>query len=145
MPLTGDYEPGSLDFAREQAEMIERTGGADGSTWQGHPVVVLTSVGAKTGKLRKTVLMRVTHNGQYAAVASRDGAPKHPEWYWNLLRQPHVELRDAATRRDYTATLATGADRDTWWERAVVAWPLYADYQARTTRQIPIFVLTERT
>ncbi|ROZ52897.1 nitroreductase family deazaflavin-dependent oxidoreductase [Rhodococcus sp. WS1] len=142
MPLSGEYEPSASTFAREQAETIERTNGAEGSTWEGHRVVVLTSIGAKTGKLRKTVLMRVEHNGQYAAVASRDGAPKHPVWYWNLVKHPHVELQDGAVRQDYIATLTDGADREFWWERAVKAWPLYTDYQSRTTRSIPIFLLT---
>jgi deazaflavin-dependent oxidoreductase (nitroreductase family) len=104
-------------------------------------VIVLTSVGAKTGKLRKTALMRVEHEGVYAVVASLGGAPRNPAWYQNLKANPHVELQDGATRRDYTAREVTGDEKATWWKRAVEAWPDYATYQARTDRQIPVFVL----
>jgi deazaflavin-dependent oxidoreductase (nitroreductase family) len=110
-------------------------------TLRGRPVVVLTSVGAKSGKLRKTPLMRVEHAGTYAVVASLGGAPKHPSWYYNLAVHPHVELQDRATRRDYLAREVTGGGKAVWWERAVATWPDYAAYQAKTDRQIPVFVL----
>ena len=142
MPLRGEYEPSTSAFAREQAERYERSDGADGGTWEGAPVVILTSVGARSGKLRKTVLMRVEHDGKYAAVASRDGAPKHPVWYWNLTAHPHVELQDGPEWADYTARELAGIERQKWWDRAVMAWPAYADYQSRTPRTIPVFVLT---
>jgi deazaflavin-dependent oxidoreductase (nitroreductase family) len=102
---------------------------------------VLTSVGAKTGKLRKTALMRVEHEGLYAVVASLGGAPHNPVWYQNLKANPHVELQDRATKHDYTAREVSGAEKAVWWERAVEAWPDYANYQAKTDRQIPVFVL----
>jgi F420H(2)-dependent quinone reductase len=108
----------------------------------GKPVVILTSVGAKTGKLRKTPLMRVEHDGEYAVVASLGGAPQHPVWYYNLTANPHVELQDGPVKRDYQAREVQGAERDAWWERAVAAWPDYAEYQKKTTRILPVFVLT---
>jgi deazaflavin-dependent oxidoreductase (nitroreductase family) len=141
MPLTGDYEPSTSAWARNQAELYEATNGEKGGDLRGKPVIVLTSVGAKTGKLRKTALMRVEHEGVYAVVASLGGAPKNPVWYYNLKQNPHVELQDGATRRDYTAREVTGGEKTTWWERAVEAWPDYAKYQAKTDRQIPVFVL----
>jgi deazaflavin-dependent oxidoreductase (nitroreductase family) len=104
-------------------------------------VVVLTSVGAKTGKLRKTALMRVEHDGVYAVVASLGGAPRHPAWYHNLKANPHVELQDGPTKRDYLAHEATSDEKAVWWARAVATWPDYAKYQTKTTRQIPVFVL----
>ena len=142
MPLTGEYEPSSSDWAREQAEQYEATGGAESNTLRGKPIVVVTSVGAKTGKLRKTPLMRVEHEGEYAVVASEGGAPEHPGWYWNLKQNPHVELQDGPVKRDYTAREVEGEERAEWWQRAVAAWPSYEEYQHRTDRQIPVFVLT---
>lgn len=111
---------------------------------RGMPVIVLTSVGAKSGLLRKTALMRVEHEGQYAVVASLGGAPKHPVWYFNLVKNPHVELQDGPKKHDYVAREVSGDEKAVWWERAVAAYPPYADYQAKTERQIPVFVL-ERT
>jgi deazaflavin-dependent oxidoreductase (nitroreductase family) len=142
MPLTGEYEPSTSDWAREQAEQFEATGGAEANTLRGKPIVVVTSIGAKTGKLRKTPLMRVEHEGEYAIVASEGGAPEHPGWYWNLTKNPHVELQDGPEKKAYTAREVEGAERATWWKRAVAAWPSYEEYQHRTDRQIPVFVLT---
>jgi deazaflavin-dependent oxidoreductase (nitroreductase family) len=142
MPLTGEYEPSTSDWARKQVEEYEGSGGTSGTTLRGRPVIVLTSVGAKTGKLRKTALMRVEHEGEYAVVASLGGAPKHPVWYFNLLAEPHVELQDGPEKHDYTAREVTGDEKALWWERAVAAYPDYADYQVRTDREIPVFVLT---
>ena len=141
MPLTGEYEPGTSAWSRQQTEIYEATNGEQGGDLRGRSVIVLTSVGAKTGKLRKTALMRVEHDGVYAVVASLGGAPKNPAWYQNLKANPHVELQDGATRRDYAAREVTGDEKATWWKRAVEAWPDYATYQARTDRQIPVFVL----
>ena len=141
MPLTGDYEPSSAAWARKQAERYEATNGAEANDLRGRPVIVLTSVGAKTGKLRKTALMRVEHDGTYAVVASQGGAPKHPVWYHNLKANPHVELQDGAVKRDYQAREVTGSEKADWWERAVETWPDYARYQTKTDRQIPVFVL----
>jgi deazaflavin-dependent oxidoreductase (nitroreductase family) len=141
MPLTGEYEPGASAHSREQVELYEATDGQQGGELLGRPVIVLTSVGAKTGKLRKVALMRVEHAGVYAVVASLGGAPRNPVWYYNLKKNAHVELQDRATKRDYMAREVTGDERATWWQRAVATWPDYAAYQAKTTRQIPIFVL----
>ncbi len=141
MPLNGDYAPSTAGWARRQAERYEATNGAEANDLRGRPVIVLTSVGAKTGKLRKTALMRVEHDGHYAVVASMGGAPKHPVWYYNLAANPHVELQDGATKRDYLAREVSGDEKSTWWARAVATWPDYAKYQTRTTRQIPVFVL----
>lgn len=144
MPLTGEYAPSTSDWAREQAEKIENSGGTEGTTMNGMPVVVLTTVGNKTGKLRKTALMRVEHEGEYAVVASLGGAPKHPVWYHNIVAEPHVELQDGTVTKDYTAREVHGEEKAVWWERAVAAYPPYADYQTKTERQIPVFVLTPR-
>ena len=141
MPLTGEYEPGTSAWSRAQTELYEATNGEQGGDLRGRPVIVLTSVGARTGKLRKTALMRVEHEGVYAVVASLGGAPKNPAWYSNLKKTPHVELQDGPTKRDYTAREVTGDEKVVWWKRAVEAWPDYATYQTKTDRQIPVFVL----
>jgi len=141
MPLTGAYEPSTSEWARTQAELYESTNGAEGGELRGMPIIVLTTVGAKSGKLRKTALMRVEHDGVYAVVASLGGAPKHPVWYFNIVAQPHVELQDRAVKRDYLAREITGDEKEQWWERAVAAYPPYADYQEKTSREIPVFVL----
>ncbi|MBO1414734.1 nitroreductase family deazaflavin-dependent oxidoreductase [Streptomyces sp. FH025] len=141
MPLKGEYEPSPTDWVRTQVETYESSGGTEGTTLRGMPVILLTSVGAKSGKLRKTPLMRVEHDGRYAVVASQGGAPKHPVWYWNLKADPRVELQDGPVRQDMTAREVTGAEKAEWWQRAVAAYPDYADYQERTDREIPLFVL----
>ena len=142
MPLTGEYEPSTAERTRRQVELFERSNGAEGNTLRGMPVIVLTTVGAKSGKLRKNALMRVEHDGEYAVVASLGGSPSHPVWYYNVVANPHVELQDGATLRDYTAREVTGAEKALWWDRAVAAYPDYAAYQRRTEREIPVFVLT---
>jgi F420H(2)-dependent quinone reductase len=142
MPLSGEYAPSPSDWARKQAERYEATEGADANTMQGRPVVVLTSVGARTGLLRKTPLMRVEHAGDYVVVGSLGGAPKHPVWVYNLRRNPRVELQDGDEKHDYEARELTGAERETWWQRAVEAFPNYAVYQEKTDRLIPLFLLT---
>jgi deazaflavin-dependent oxidoreductase (nitroreductase family) len=144
MPLSGEYAPSTSGWARRQAETYEATGGARAGDMRGMPVIVLTSVGAKTGKLRKTALMRVEHDGQYAVVGSLGGAPKHPVWVHNVRNNPHVELQDGPEKHDYIAHETEGAERDQWWKRAVAAFPPYADYQEKTERLIPVFVLTRR-
>jgi deazaflavin-dependent oxidoreductase (nitroreductase family) len=142
VPLTGEYEPSTAERTRRQVELFERSNGAEGNTLRGMPVIVLTTVGAKSGKLRKNALMRVEYDGAYAVVASLGGSPTHPVWYYNVVANPHVELQDGATRRDYTAREVTGAEKALWWERAVAAYPDYAAYQRGTDREIPVFVLT---
>ena len=141
MPLEGEYAPSTSDWAREQAEKIEQSGGTEGTDMQGMPVVVLTTIGNKSGKLRKTPLMRVEHDGHYAVVASLGGAPKHPVWYFNIAANPRVELRDGTEVHDYVAREVFGGEKQTWWDRAVEAYPPYADYQEKTDREIPVFLL----
>lgn len=142
MPLHGEYEPSPSAWAADQAELIESSGGTEGTSLQGRPVVLLTTRGAKSGKLRKSPLMRVEHDGQYAIVASMGGAPNHPVWYFNVKAEPHVELQDGPVRQDMRAREVTGEEKARWWERAVKAFPDYADYQAKTDREIPVFVLS---
>jgi F420H(2)-dependent quinone reductase len=142
MPLSGEYAPSTSDWAREQADKYMESDGTDGTELNGRPVILLTTVGAKTGKLRKTPLMRVEHNGEYAIVASLGGAPKNPVWYYNVVKHPQVELQDGTVTRDYEAREVSGDEKAEWWERAVAAFPPYADYQKKTDRQIPLFVLT---
>ncbi|MCZ4275531.1 nitroreductase family deazaflavin-dependent oxidoreductase [Rhodococcoides yunnanense] len=143
MPLTGEYEPSTMDWARKQAELLERSGGTEGTTLNGMPVVLMTTKGNKTGKLRKTPLMRVEHDGEYAVVASLGGAPKHPVWYYNVKAEPLVELQDGPDKADYLAREVIGDEKTVWWDRAVAAYPDYADYQRKTDREIPVFVLTK--
>ncbi len=141
MPLVGEYEPSPEKRAREQVELFESSGGREGTTMRGMPVIILTMHGAQSGKVRKTPLMRVEHEGSYAVVASMGGAPKHPVWYHNLVADPRVEVQDGPVRQDMTAREVTGEEKDRWWSRAVEAFPDYADYQTKTAREIPVFVL----
>ena len=142
MPLEGEYAPSTSGYARRQAEAFEASDGREANTLRGRPIIVLTSLGAKTGRLRKTALMRVEHDGEYAVVASLGGSAKHPVWDWNLKKHPHVELQDGAEKHDYEAREATGAEKAEWWQRALEVWPDYGRYQERTDREIPLFVLT---
>ncbi|MBE9499604.1 MULTISPECIES: nitroreductase family deazaflavin-dependent oxidoreductase [Streptomyces] len=141
MPVEGEYAPSPEQWVRDQVDLYERSGGREGTTMRGMPVIVLTTRGAKSGKVRKTPLMRVEHDGRYAAVASLGGAPSHPVWYRNVLADPRVELQDGPVRQDMTAREVTGEEKAVWWERAVEAYPDYADYQRRTDREIPVLVL----
>lgn len=146
MPLHGDYEPSPQQWVRDQVERYESSGGTEGTTLRdtGIPVVVVTSVGAKTAKLRKNPVMRVEHDGTYALVASKGGAPENPVWYSNLVANPRIELQDGPEKWDMTVRQVTGDERATWWERAVAVYPDYADYAKKTDREIPVFV-AERT
>ena len=141
MPLHGTYEPSPISWVRKQVELYESSGGTEGTTIVDRPVVVVTSLGAKSGKLRKNPLMRVEHEGCYAAVASMGGQPTHPVWYYNLLAEPLVELQDGPHKQDMRARLLEGEEKAQWWERAVAAYPEYEAYQAKTDREIPVFVL----
>jgi deazaflavin-dependent oxidoreductase (nitroreductase family) len=141
MPLQGEYEPSAAQWARDQVDEIERSGGTSGTTLRGVPVVVITSLGASSGKLRKNPVMRVEHDGSYAAIASKGGAPQHPSWYRNLVEHPLVELQDGPAKGDYTVRELSGDERSAWWDRAVAVWPDYANYQTKTDRQIPVLVL----
>jgi deazaflavin-dependent oxidoreductase (nitroreductase family) len=142
MPLSGEYEPSPAQWVRDQVAAYEASGGREANTLRdtGLPVVIVTMHGRKSGKLRKIALMRVEHDGEYALVASQGGAPEHPFWYHNLVADPHVTVQDGETPVDMTVHETTGDERATWWERAVAAYPDYADYQKRTDRVIPLFV-----
>jgi deazaflavin-dependent oxidoreductase (nitroreductase family) len=144
MPLTGDYEPSASDWVREQVDTYEASGGTEANTLldTGIPVIVVTSVGATTGKLRKFALMRVEHDGEYALVASKGGAPEHPGWYHNLVAEPLVMIQDGPEPHDYTTRIVEGDERAEWWERSVAVYPPYAEYQEKTDREIPVFVAT---
>ncbi len=143
MPLTGEYEPSPAQWVRDQVQLYESSGGTEANTLldTGMPVVVVTHRGVNSGKIRKTPLMRVEHDGVYALVASQGGAPTHPHWYANLLADPHVELQDGPQHSDRVAREVEGEERRIWWDRAVAAYPPYAEYQTRTERVIPVLVL----
>jgi deazaflavin-dependent oxidoreductase (nitroreductase family) len=143
MPIEGEYEPSPQGWVRDQVAEYESSGGTRGTTLRdtGLPVVVITNRGARSGKVRKTPLMRVEHDGRYAAVASQGGAPEHPNWYYNFRAEPRVELQDGPRRQGMIARELTGDERAEWWARAVAAYPPYAEYQQRTSRLIPVFVL----
>lgn len=140
MTLQGEYEPSPEAWVRDQVAAYEASRGTEANTLNGVPVVVVTSIGAKSGKIRKNPLMRVEHDGRYALVASKGGAPSHPTWYHNLVAHPTVEVQDGPQPREFTVRIAEGAERAEWWERAVEVWPAYADYQTKTDREIPVFV-----
>jgi F420H(2)-dependent quinone reductase len=147
MPLTGDYEPSRAEWVRDQVEAYERSGGTEANTLRdtGLPIVVVTTRGSRSGKIRKFALMRVEHEGQYALIGSMGGAPKNPVWVHNLRADPEaVMIQDGPEPFDVTVQEVDGEERATWWERAVVAYPPYADYQRRTERRIPVFVATRR-
>jgi deazaflavin-dependent oxidoreductase (nitroreductase family) len=153
VPLNGQYEPSTAQFVRDQVELYESSGGTQGTTLgvlvareedeglRDVPVVILTTLGAKSGKIRKSPLIRVEHDGNYAVVASAGGAPKHPVWYHNAMADPRVELQDGPVRRDMLAREVTGDEKAVWWARAVEAFPDYAEYQKNTDREIPVLVL----
>jgi deazaflavin-dependent oxidoreductase (nitroreductase family) len=140
MALHGEYAPSVRERTRQHVEEYERTGGVS-PTNRGVPIVVVTSVGAKSRKLRKNPVMRVEHDGEYAVIASMGGQPTHPVWYYNVVANPLVELQDGPVKRDYLAREVTGTEKAEWWARAVEVWPDYDAYQARTSREIPLFVL----
>src|SRR6201993_4286021 len=143
MSIDEEYEPSPHAWVRNQVELFESSGGTKATTLQGTdmPIVVVTNVGATSGKVRKTPVMRVEHDGRYAVVASKGGAPAHPVWYYNVRANPRVELQDGPRKQDMIAREVSGEERAEWWKRAVAAYPPYAEYQERTTREIPVFVL----
>jgi deazaflavin-dependent oxidoreductase (nitroreductase family) len=145
MPLHGEYEPSTTKWVRDQVEEIESSGGTKGNTMRDMPVIILSTIGAKSGKIRKSPLMKVEHDGVYAAVASMGGAPKNPVWYYNIIADPNVELRDATVNQDMVAREIIGHEKAVWWERAVAAFPDYAAYQAKTDREIPVFLIEPPT
>jgi deazaflavin-dependent oxidoreductase (nitroreductase family) len=152
VPLKGEYEPHPMQVVADQVELYESSGGTLGTTLgsligpedptrRDLPVVILTTLGAKSGKIRKSPLMRVEHNGSYTVIASNGGGPKNPVWYHNLVADPRVELQDGPVRQDMLARQVTGEEKVQWWARAVAAYPNYADYQKNIDREIPVFVL----
>jgi deazaflavin-dependent oxidoreductase (nitroreductase family) len=147
MPLVGEYEPSTRDWVREQVEAYERSGGQHANTLRetGLPVIIVTTRGNKSGKLRKTPLMRVEHDGEYALVASQGGSPTNPVWYYNLKADPEaVTLQDGPEPFDAKVREVSGDERAAWWDRAVAAYPPYAEYQTKTDRVIPVFVASRR-
>jgi F420H(2)-dependent quinone reductase len=144
MPLNGDYEPSPAQWVRDQVQEYESSGGQRANTLldTGMPVVIVATRGNKTGKIRKMALMRVEHQGEYALVASLGGAPKHPVWYYNVKADPNVSIQDGPDTLDFRVREVTGDEKAQWWERAVAAYPPYADYQKKTDRQIPVLVAT---
>jgi deazaflavin-dependent oxidoreductase (nitroreductase family) len=141
MPLSGEYEPSNSEWAQDQTDTILKNGTTDGVQVADRPVILLTYRGKKSGKVRKIPLMRVEHEGRYAVVASKGGAPEHPAWYTSIVAEPHVELQDGTVTKDYTAREVSGDERSEWWTISVAAYPPYAEYQEKTERQIPVFVL----
>jgi deazaflavin-dependent oxidoreductase (nitroreductase family) len=145
MTISGDYEPSSWDWVRNQVEAYERSGGTEANTLldTGMPVIIVTMRGHKSGKVRKIALMRVEHDGEYAIVASKGGAPEHPGWYHNLVANPdEVAIQDGPEPFAVRVREVTGDERAKWWERSVAAYPPYAEYQENTDRQIPVLVAT---
>ena len=141
MPLSGEYEPSRNDRDRKQVELYEATNGLEGGTLNGRPVIILTFKGAKSGKIRKTPLMRIEHDGTYAVVASNGGAPTHPVWYRNIVANPLVELQDGAIKQEVRAREVFGEEKNEWWKRADAAWPDFPAYRARAGREIPVLLL----
>ena len=150
MPLEGEYVPSTAGWVRDQVEAYEASGGREANTLRdtGLPIIIVTNRGNKSGTIRKTPLMRVEHDGEYALVASKGGAPQHPVWYYNLLADPEVMIQDGPEPFDAVVRQITGDEREAWWERAVAAYPPYADYAVRATeadREIPVFVASPKT
>ncbi|PRZ41901.1 deazaflavin-dependent oxidoreductase (nitroreductase family) [Antricoccus suffuscus] len=146
MTLQGEYVPSPSKRSRDQVEVYESSNGREGNDLNGMPVIIVTCKGAQSGALRKVPLMRVEHDGEYLAVASMGGAPKNPVWYYNLKANPDVQLQDQGDKWDMTATeLPEGDERAAWWDRAVAAYPPYADYQKKTDRRIPVFLLSKKS
>ena len=141
MPIDGDYEPSAWDWVAKQVDQYESSGGTAGLTLQGKPVIVVSMRGRKSGKLRKAALMKVEHDGAYALVASKGGDPNHPGWYHNIVADPDVTVQDGTLVKDMRAREVDGTERGDWWERAVEAWPDYANYQRKTERTIPVLVV----
>ena len=144
MALQGEYVPSKQDWVREQVERFEASGGTEATVLErtGDPIVVITSLGARSGKLRKNPVMRVERDGIYVAIASKGGADDQPEWYFNFVAHPEVDLQDGAVKKTYRVDLVEGDERADLWQLAVDTWPTYAEYQTKTDREIPVFKLT---
>ncbi len=143
MPIQGEYEPSTWDWVREQVEQYEASGGTEANTLMdtGIPIIVMTTVGAKSGKVRKVPLMRVEHEGEYALIASKGGAPEHPAWYYNLLANPNIMMQDGPEPYDTEVRMVTGEERATWYQRGIDVYPPYEEYAVKAgDREIPVFV-----
>ncbi|MET7898787.1 nitroreductase family deazaflavin-dependent oxidoreductase [Streptomyces mirabilis] len=145
MPLYGDYEPSATDWVRDQVAQYEATNGEEGGTFLDLPVIILTTKGVKSGKIRKMPLMRVEYDGSYAVAASNGGAHEHPSWYRNVVAHPLVEVQDRAVKQDMIARELHGEEKAEWWKRADAAYPDFVDYRAKANREIPLFVLEPAT
>jgi deazaflavin-dependent oxidoreductase (nitroreductase family) len=141
MSSENEYAPSPTDWVRNAVEKIDETGSTEAAGFNGLSVVLLTMIGNKSGKVRKVPVMRVEHDGVYAAVASLGGAPKNPVWYYNLVADPNIQLQDGTETGEYVAREIDGEEYDLWWKRSVAAFPTYAEYQQKTTRKIPLFLL----
>jgi deazaflavin-dependent oxidoreductase (nitroreductase family) len=144
MTLVGEYVPSKAQWVRDQVEKFEATDGQEANTLRDSddPIVVITSVGAKSGNLRKNPVMRVERDGIYVAIASKGGADDQPEWYYNFVAHPEVELQDGPVKKTYAVELVEGEERADLWQLAVDTWDTYASYQKKTEREIPVFKLT---
>ena len=142
MPIEGEYEPSTWGWVRDQVEEYEGSNGTKGNTLRdtGLPIIVMTTVGHKSGKVRKVPLMKVEHEGEYAIVASKGGAPEHPGWYHNLVADARVDLQDGPEPFDAVVRLVTGEEREVWWERSVAAFAPYKEYKEKAPREIPVFI-----
>lgn len=143
MPVEGEYEPSTSEWVRDQVAEYEASGGTRSNTLldTGLPIIIFTTLGSRSGKVRKTPVMRVEHEGSYALIASKGGAPEHPLWYYNLIANPnHVMIQDGPEPFDVEVREVHGEERATWWERAVRAYPAYEEYQANTSREIPVLI-----
>ncbi len=144
MTLQGEYVPSKAAWVREQVAKFEASNGAEANTLRdtGYPIVVITSRGARSGVLRKNPVMRVERDGVYVAIASKGGSDENPEWYYNFVAHPEVDLQDGPVRKTYKVELVEGEEREDLWQLAVDTWPTYKSYQEKTERQIPVFKLT---
>jgi F420H(2)-dependent quinone reductase len=141
MPIEGEYEPSAWDWVAKQVDVVESSGGTKGVSIQGVSIIVVTMRGHRSGKVRKAGLMRVEHEGSYAAIASKGGDPHNPGWYYNLVAHPEVDVQDGTETHRMRAREVHGDERAAWWARGVEVWPPYEDYQRKTDREIPVFVL----
>jgi F420H(2)-dependent quinone reductase len=145
MALEGTYAPSPAEWVAEQVRQYEGSGGSEGNTLRGVPVIILWTRGRRSGTVRKTPLMKVRDGDRYAVVASMGGAPEHPQWCANITADPHVSVQDGPEVRDFVAREVTGEEKADWWAKATAVWPDYDAYQEKTDREIPLLVLEPAT
>lgn len=141
MPIEGEYQPGTWSLASDQVKLYEESGGTKGTTLNGAPCVILWTMGRKSGNVRKSPVVRVNAGERYAVLGSMGGAPKDPSWVLNIRTHPSVTLQDGPEVRDYVARELDGDERTEWWSKATEVWPAYNEYQSKTDRVIPVFLL----